>query len=151
MFNEDDEVNDNPLAYPLCWGMQKKDMKNYLAKHHPLVSFYHGNAGAGVGKETIVLGNISIFNFVGDCGAVYLCGANEANKYELDAVVDLMSECGFSKIFATIVQYPKYTKKPEQVFIEAGFTIVDDGFSNRNDEKRDIVLFKRIDCKHKGY
>jgi len=109
------------------------------------------NAGAGVGKETINLGGISIFNFVGDCGAVYLCGANEATKHELDAVVDLMSECGFSKIFATIVQYEKYTIKPEKVFIDAGFTIVDDGFSNRNDEKRDIVLFKRIDCKYKGY
>ena len=151
MFNKDDEVADNPLAYPLCWGMRKRDMQNYLAKHHPLVSFYHSNPGSGVGKEHIQLSNISVFNFIGDCGAVYLCGANEATKQELDAVLDLMSECGFSKIFATIVQYPKHTKRPEQVFLDAGFTIVDDGFSNRNDEKRDIVLFKRIDCKYKGY
>ena len=151
MFDENDEVADNPLAYPLCWGMKKKNMEKYLAKHHPLVSFYHNNAGAGVGKENVMLGNLSIFNFVGDCGAVYLCGANQTTPNELNAAIDLMSECGFSKIFATIVQYPKYIKRPEQVFIEAGFTIVDDGFSNRNDEKRSLVLFKKIDCKYKGY
>ena len=151
MFNEDDEVADNPLAYPLCWGMQKRHMQDYLAKHHPHVSFYHNSPGTGVGRENIQIGTVSVYNFVGDCGAVYLCGANNADKKELDAVLDLMSECGFSKIFATIVQHPKYIKRPEQVFIEAGFTIVDDGFSNRNDAKRDIVLFKRIDCKYKGY
>ena len=148
---EDREASDNLLVYPLCWGMRKGDMKNYLEKHHPLVNFYHSCPGTGVGKENIILGNIRVYNFIGDCGTVYLCGANEATKHELDAVVDLMSECGFSKIFATIVQYPKYIKRPEQVFIDAGFTIVDDGFSNRNDAKRDIVLFKRIDCKYRGY
>ena len=151
MFNKDDEVTDNPLAYPLCWGMQKRDMQEYLAKHHPYVSFYHSYPGGGVGKENIIIGDLSIFNFVGDCGAVYLRGANKVTTKELNATIDLMSECGFSKIFATIVNYPKHTKRPEQVFIDAGFTIVDDGFSNRNDKKRSIVLFKKIDCKHKGY
>jgi hypothetical protein len=150
MFDKENN-DDNPLVYPLCWGMRKKDMQEYLAKHHPQVGFYHGSPSAGVGKENIVIGDLSIFNFVGDCGAVYLCGANQATQQELDAVLDLMSECGFSKIFATIVQYPKYTKRPEQVFLDAGFTIVDDGFSNRNDEKRSLVLFKKIDCKYKGY
>jgi hypothetical protein len=146
-----DENDGNPLSYPLGWGMRKGEMQEYLAKNHPTISFYHSNPGYGVGKENIMLGNLSIFNFVGDCGAVYLCGANEATKEELNATIDLMSECGFSKIFATIVHKPKYTKKPEKVFIDADFTIVDDGWSNRNSEKRDIVLFKRIDCKYKGY
>ena len=151
MAKENIDFTDDAFSYPLCWGMQKKDMKNYIKKHHPTVSFYHSNPNSGVGKENIVLGNISVFNFIGDCGAVYLCGANEVNKEELDAVIDLMSECGFSKIFATIVNYPKYTKTPEKIFIAAGFTIVDDDFSNRNDEKRSIVLFKRINCNYKGY
>ena len=151
MFNEDIEAKDNPRAYPLCWGMQKGDMQNYLKKHHPHVLFCHCSVGSGVGKEHIQVGNISIYNFVGDCGAVSLAGANDATTKDLTAVLDLMSECGFSKIFATIVQKPKFTKVPEKIFTDLGFKIVDDGFSNRNETKRDIVLFKRIDCKYKGY
>jgi hypothetical protein len=146
----DDEIDDS-FSYPLCWGMQKGEMKKYLKKYHPYVDFYHSNPNSGVGKEGIVIGNLNILNFFGDCGAVYLSGANEATKSDLAAVLDLMSVCGFSKIFATIVSKPKYIEEPLSVFTSAGFTIVDDGFSNRNNTKRDIVLFKRIECKHKGY
>ena len=151
MFNKDDEVADNPLTYPLCWGMRKRNMQKYLKKHHPDVVFFHCAVGSGVGKEHIQIGNIRVYNFVGDCGAVSLAGANYATTKDLTAVLDLMSECGFSKIFATIVQIPKHTKVPEKIFTDLGFKIVDDGFSNRNDEKRSIVLFKKIDCKYRGY
>jgi len=153
MFDEqdDDENNSNPWTYPLQWGLKKSDMQAYLAKNHPKVRFYHTNNGYGEGRECIAIGEIQIFNFIGDCGAVYLCGANYATKPSLDAVLGLMSECGFSKIFATLVNKSKDIENEIEIFKQAGFTVVDDGFSNRNDTKRDVVLFKRINCVYKGY
>jgi len=145
--NYDDD--DDHLS-PLSWGLTVGAFKKFLKKNHPLANFQY-NCEMDTGSNSISVNSLSVFNFVGDCGAVYLCGANGTSVETLSIVLKLMSLCGFSKIFATVVGKDKYISNALAVFKKAGFTVVSDGFSNRNDEKRDVVFFKRIDCEYKGY
>ncbi len=142
-------MSDKGYIYPLNWGLSISQYKKYL-KNHPSVHFNY-NINCATGANSISVNSLSVFNFVGDCGAVYLCGANEADAETLNIVLKLMSLCGFSKIFATVVGKDKYITPALEVFKKAEFTVVSDGFSNRNEEKRDVVFFKRIDCEYKGY
>lgn len=87
-------------------------------------------------------------NFECDCGAVYITCACYVDEQIMKNILEFCSKSGFSKIFATLVS----KNVPNlQLFTDNGFTVVMDGFSNRNPTKRDVVLFKHVDCIHKGY
>lgn len=128
----------------LNWGLTTKKCKEWAAQNYPRLTL--------VCKEDYtILGNAIIFNFQGDCGALYVSSAGYLDEENIKAVEELANINGFSKIFATIVK--KMTKSDKQHYLDLwkDWAIVDIGMSNRNKDKTDIVLFKRIDCSYKGY
>lgn len=133
-------------TYPLVWGLPTKKLKEKYPKHKTtkLSSEY----------KQLELNNIYIRNMIGDCGSVYLEGVNNVSAKDLQECLTLISDSGFSKTFATVVK--QMTKEEEketiQMFKTLGFKLVAKGYSNRNEEKRDLIfLHYNKKCNYKGY
>ena len=127
--------------YPLTWGLTDFQIK----KEFPTAVFSVGY---------VKINGVFIRNFPADCGAVFLTGANAVSTDALKDVVKFCSMSGFSKIFATVVFHPQYSRLHQvlDAFKAARFKLVFKGKSNRNPEKNDYVFVKYIrNCKHKGY
>jgi hypothetical protein len=130
----------------LGWGLSVQELKHWYKqqKNSKQYELY-------VYRNYTVLGQLSIYNFIGDCGALSLCGANYADKENIELVEKLASANGFSKLFTTIVKEMNEIEKQTILNKWKGWTIIDISKSNRNKDKTDIVLFKRIECEYKGY
>jgi len=137
----------NPLGWGLSWG----ETKELFAAKKKKAEFYVMPGGTDESPASLTIGNLTLYNFQGDCGAVYMKGANYVTKADLEAVEEWCSESGFSKIFATIVTTKTAAELHKETFLKAEWTVIDEGHSNRNSHKTDITLFKRINCKYKGY
>ena len=88
------------------------------------------------------VGNLVIYNMVGDCGTILLDGCNRAEEDEIQAMMQIASEAGMSKIFGTIVHYNhEIAIKQKNKFVKAGFRVIKKGASNRTPEKMDITIF----------
>lgn len=88
------------------------------------------------------VGNLFMYNMVGDCGTILLNGCNLAEEDEIQAMMQIASEAGMSKIFGTIVHYNhEIAIKQKNKFVKAGFRVIKKGASNRNSEKMDITIF----------
>jgi hypothetical protein len=104
-------------------------------------------------NSTVRLGQLVMANFPSDCGALIFTGCNYNTKEELQAAMKIASLAGMSKIFGTIVMSDKkLAKKQKQIFLDEGFQVIADGWSNRNPNKKDIVLFHyNTNPEKKGY
>lgn len=101
---------------------------------------------------SLVIECVFITSFPGDCGALCLNGAQYANEATLKDIMEIASQTGHSKMFATLVGRDESVQKQKQIFIDCGWTVVNEGKSNRNSHKTDVVLFYfNPDCKKKGY
>lgn len=123
----------------LTWGLGMEQIK---AKW-PKATMYDQRLNLG--------GSACLQNFTGDCGALILTGANSVTEKDLQDVKEYASLSGFSKIFATIVTSKTYADRQLKIFEDANFQCISKGNSNRNDHKKDYVMFIRIDCDYKGY
>jgi len=137
----------NPLGWGLSWG----ETKELFAAKKKKAEFYVMPGGTDERPASLTIGDCTLFNFQGDCGAVCMNGANHATTATLKDVEEWCSLSGFSKIFATIVTSPASANLTKAIFEKAGWTVISEGKSNRNSMKTDIALFKRIDCKYRGY
>jgi len=103
--------------------------------------------------STIRLGQLVMANFPGDCGALIFRGCNYATPTELKAAMEIASLAGMSKIFGTIVMHDESDALAQKdIFVNEGFQVIADGWSNRTPTKKDIVLFHyNTNPKKKGY
>ena len=123
----------------LTWGLSDKKIK----EEFPDSSFW--------GRSVTLKSGIALSNFKGDCGALTLQGVSNCTAADFQEVERFASLGGFSKLFATIVSKKKYADISLATMKKAGWRCVSKGKSNRNPEKRDYVMFKRIKCSYKGY
>ena len=92
--------------------------------------------------NSVKVGNLVMYNMVGDCGTILLNGCNRAEGDEIQAMMQIASEAGMSKIFGTIVHYNhEIAIKQKNKFVKAGFRVIKKGASNRTPEKMDITIF----------
>lgn len=102
--------------------------------------------------NSLIIDCIHISSFPGDCGALCLNGALYANKANLKDIMEIASHTGHNKIFATIVGTDVKIQEKKKLFVDMGWTIINEGKSNRNSDKIDVVLFYfNPNCKKKGY
>lgn len=128
------------MSGALTWGMSLEDIKQQL------------DSNASVYGNNLLIHNMNLTNFNGDCGAIYLTNANTATKEKLKTVEKYASLSGFSKIFATVVGKPEYLERALYAFRSNKWKCVAKGKSNRNETKDDYVFVKYIrNCKYKGY
>lgn len=147
-------VEDQPYAAwkPLTWGQTwneiKKDWPKAVATEISLgYDDYYS-------VKLDVYSNITIFNFLGDCGALYFKGANSATTQDLKNIKKVASSGGFNKVFCTVVKEMDEDEKQEYLdkFNAIGFICIDDSISNRNSSKTSLSFILPIsNCKHKGY
>ena len=129
----------------LVYGITVEKMRE-LHNHYPSCFVYYDN------HQTIPclgLDNLGVYNFVGDCGTLYITGANIASDISLDFLAEFASLSGFSNILATVC-----SKTPEFIidrFLKKGWKIVKKSNSNRNPAREHYILLLSIDCVHKGY
>jgi hypothetical protein len=92
--------------------------------------------------DFLMVGQLSIHNMYGDCGTILLTGCNRAEEDEIQAMMQIASEAGMSKIFGTIVHYNhEIAIKQKNKFVKAGFRVIKKGASNRTPKKMDITIF----------
>lgn len=102
--------------------------------------------------NSLRIGTTLVSEFPGDCGALCLNGANSTTKTDLENLMEITSRTGHNKLFATLVGKDITTRKQANMFVDLGWTIINDAKSNRNPQKTDIVLFYfNPNCKKKGY
>jgi hypothetical protein len=103
--------------------------------------------------SSVRLGQLVMANFPGDCGALLFTGCNYATPTELKAAMEIASLAGMSKIFGTIVLRDESDALAQKdIFVNEGFQVIADGWSNRTPTKKDIVLFHyNTNPKKKGY
>jgi len=90
----------------------------------------------------LVIGQLQIHNMPGDCGTILLNNCTYAEEDEIQAMMQIASEAGMSKIFGTIVHYNhEIAIKQKNKFVKAGFRVIKKGASNRTPEKMDITIF----------
>lgn len=128
----------------LTWGLEKKDLLELL-KEHPAcnVKYYEYTT------PYLAVNCVAVYNFMGDCGSLYLSGANYADRAGLAFIKDFASHSGFSNIFATVCKTD--ATNTMAIFKEMGWEEIYTSASNRNPEKEHHVLFLYIDCVKKGY
>ena len=98
--------------------------------------------------------SLTLSDFPGDCGALFLRNANAATKKGLRTIIAIASECGYNKIFATVVGDTEYSCITDavQAFKSTRWKLVHKGPSNRNPHKTSFVFVKIIrNPKYKGY
>lgn len=126
------------------WGIPLEEMEMIAKKHKVRIEDF--------GAKSINIGMLTAKNFEGDCGALYLNGANMCSQKDIAAVNEIASACGHSKIFATIVCGEGSAQLQKDKFLKEGWTVIKEGKSNRNPTKTDIVLFYyNSNCLKKGY
>jgi len=118
---------------PLGWGLSVGDIKFKMGKMFPTKNYFSAQQG------WVDFGNAFLKNFEGDCGALYMQGANCVDDKDLECVTEFCSLSGFSKVFATVVQSGD-TSTREELFKKHGWTLVHKGKSNRNPSKDDCVF-----------
>ena len=127
---------------PLNWGPTLEEIKEKYGEVSARCLPYD--------YRSIKLFGFTIMNFIGDCGSLYIQGANNATYENLRKLINFASEGGWSKIFATVVT--DEPEKAKEAFKKAQFKKVSEGKSNRNPHKTDIVYVKVIkNCEYKGY
>ena len=127
---------------PLVWGHSEQTIKEkYKGTVLKVADDY----------KRVYAFNFIIHNFQGDCGALYISGANTATVEQLKNLENFASEGGWSKLFATIVTEEDHANKQLETFKKAGWRCISKGYSNRNSYKRDYVMFKRVKCSYRGY
>ena len=147
-------VEDQPYIgwKPLTWGQSWKELKadwpNAVASEISLgYDDYYS-------VKLDYYSYITIFNFLGDCGALYFKGANSATTQDLKNIKKVASSGGFNKVFCTVVKKMDEDEKQEYLdrFNAAGFICVDDSISNRTHSKTSLSFILPIsDCTYKGY
>lgn len=134
----------DPYVSLLTYGINVKDMQSLHNKYpHCDVSY------CTTGHPCLYIDNLGVCNFEGDCGTLYITGANIASDSSLDFLAEFASLSGFSKILATICK-----KNPEPLvtmFTDRGWEVVKKSKSNRNPDKEHCIMLLSIDCVHKGY
>lgn len=134
----------NPYVSLLIWGINVKDMQS-LHNKYPHCDVAYCTAST----PCLYIDNLSVYNFNGDCGTLYIENAYMASDSSLDFLAEFASLSGFSNILATVC-----LAKPESVvnmFLNRGWRIVKNSKSNRNPDKEHYVMLLSIDCVHKGY
>lgn len=137
-----------PLTWGQTWNEFKRDWPNAIANEISLAFNEH----YCVKLESY--SNITIFNFLGDCGALYFKGANSATTQDLKNIKKIASSGGFNKVFCTVVKEMDEDEKQEYLdrFNAIGFICIDDSISNRNSSKTSLSFILPIsDCTYKGY
>jgi len=125
----------------LQWGLSD----NQLKQKFPQLEFLPK-------VHKLLCGRVVLHNFPSDCGALVLTNANNADFDSLKLAAQVASECGFSKIFATVVTSPPHAEKIAKEFRRAQWRCISKSVSNRNEYKNSYVFVKIIkDCKYKGY
>jgi len=132
---------------PLGWGLSTKEIDSKMGKMFPKHKDSHYFDAT---QDRVHFGYATLRNFEGDCGALYMQGANDVEDIDLACVTEFCSLSGFSKVFATVVQKDD-TATREEMFKKHGWTLVHKGKSNRNPTKHDCVFVLILDCKYKGY
>ena len=122
----------------LTWGLMVDEIKQKFPN-------------AYCGNNYIDFGRVTVNNFPGDCGALLVRGLNNGDVQSLKDAEKYASLSGFSKMFGTIVCEKKYADAALETMKALGWRCISKGNSNRNPEKRDYVMFKRINCSYKGY
>ena len=137
---------------PLTWGQSWREIKKELPETRAI-------------KYTIAYDDwwylslyldytYRIYNFLGDCGALYLVGANNATEKDLINIKTLASNGGFNKVFCTVVTHMTTEKllKYKNTFESVGFKCVAEQPSNRNEDKTSLTFLLTIEtCNYKGY
>jgi hypothetical protein len=124
---------------PLQWGLSETSIKMKF----PTVNVY---------GQKLQCGSVGLQNFSGDCGALILTGANNADIPSLKLAREVASANGFNKIFATVVMSPNYIDTVVKAFKHCRWKLVHKGKSNRTSTKDSYVFVKIIsNCKYKGY
>lgn len=154
MTEQIETVEDQPYIgwKPLTWGQTwkefKEDWPNAVANEISLgFEDYYS-------VEPDQYSNITIFNFLGDCGALYFKGANSATTQDLKDIKKIASSGGFNKVFCTVVTKMDEEEKQEYLdrFNAIGFICIDDSISNRTRSKTSLSFILPIsDCTYKGY
>lgn len=130
----------------LKWGLIPSKVLALMEKHQKYdVSYNEGN----IGTACLCVRNTLVYNFIGDCGTLYLSGANNAQTSDLAFIEEYASQSGFSNIFATICKPD--TAESVKIFKDRGWEEIHRSDSNRNPGKEHHVMFLHIDCVHKGY
>lgn len=137
-----------PLTWGQSWEEFKKDWPDAVANEISLDSddYY--------AVKLNYYSNITIFNFLGDCGALYFKGANSATTQDLKNIKKVASSGGFNKVFCTVVKQMNEEEKQDYLdrFNAIGFICIDDSISNRNRSKTSLSFILPIsDCTYKGY
>lgn len=134
----------NPNISLLSWGINVSKLQELHNNYPQCVLCYSDNQ-----VPCLFIDNICVYNFIGDCGTLYINNANKANDNSLALLAEFASFSGFSNILATVC-----SKTPEPIinmFLNRGWRIVKKSKSNRNPKKEHYVLLLSIDCVHKGY
>ena len=152
-----DEINlleDQPYEgwKPLNWGQSWREIKKEFpeARAIPYTMAYDDWYYLSVSQYN----TCRIYNFLGDCGALYFVGANTATKENLIDIKTLASNGGFNKVFCTVVT--KMTAEQlleyKNTFESVGFKCVAEQPSNRNEDKTSLTFLLTIEtCNYKGY
>ena len=149
-----DTVEDQPYTgwKPLTWGQTwkkfKSDWPDAVASE---ISLFCDEYYA---VKLDSYSDITIFNFLGDCGALYFRGANSATTQDLKDIKKVASSGGFNKVFCTVVKEMDEKEKQDYLdrFNAIGFICIDDSISNRNRNKTSLSFILPIsDCTYKGY
>lgn len=137
-----------PLTWGQTWKEFKKDWPNAVASE---ISLDYDD------YYSVKLDDCSyttIFNFLGDCGALYFRGANSATTQDLENIKKVASSGGFNKVFCTVVKNMNKKEKQDHLdrFNAIGFICIDDSISNRMHTKTSLSFILPIsDCTYKGY
>lgn len=154
MTKQIETVEDQPYAAwkPLTWGQTwtefKSDWPDAVASEISLAF------GEYYSVKLNEYSYVTIFNFLGDCGALYFKGANSATTQDLKDIKKVASSGGFNKVFCTVVK--QMDKKEKQDYLDRfnaiGFICINDSISNRNYSKTSLSFILPIsDCTYKGY
>lgn len=137
-----------PLTWGQTWNEFKKDWPDAVASEISL--FCDEYYAVKLDPDS----DVTIFNFLGDCGALYFKGANSATTQDLKNIKKVASSGGFNKVFCTVVKKMDEEEKQDYLdeFNAVGFICVDDSISNRTHSKTSLSFILPIsDCTYKGY
>lgn len=137
-----------PLTWGQTWKEFKEDWPDAVASE---ISLFCDDYYA---VKLDPYSNITIFNFLGDCGALYFKGANSATTQDLKNIKKVASSGGFNRVFCTVVTKMDEEEKQDYLdeFNAVGFICVDDSISNRTHSKTSLSFILPIsDCTYKGY
>lgn len=147
-------VEDQPYSgwKPLTWGQTWKEFKSDWpdAVANEISLGYDDYYSVKLDPYS----DVTIFNFLGDCGALYFKGANLATTQDLKNIKKVASSGGFNKVFCTVVKNMDEEEKQDYLdrFNAIGFICIDDSISNRNNSKTSLSFILPIsDCTYKGY